>query len=156
MTWLLAVWGAFLSTLLGIRVLHSEFPRPLLSKASDGKIILSLRNGAKHAVFLHRISCSGNVLRFTPHSPSTRAAIQTAINETLHRDLQIVLEPDAKIDFDVQETPSFKIAFLAFYWSSARLSLLPKIPVVVVVTKRKLEALKRSSSDRPQADQMIA
>lgn len=155
MTLLLAIWGAFLSTLLGIRVLHSEFPRPLLSKASDDKIILSFRNGAKHAIFLHRIGCYGNVLRFVSHSPSTRAAVQTAINETLHSDLQIVLASDAKIDFDVQETRAFKLALLIFYWSSARLSLLPKIPVVVVVSKRKLEALKRSSSGEPGPEQMI-
>lgn len=145
MTLILAVWGALLSTLLGIRVLHSEFPRPLLSKAKDQRIVLSLRNGAKHSIFLHKITFYGSHLRLVPHSPSNRAAVRTALNETLHSDLQISLNSESQIDFDVTQKEDFKAALLVFYWSSARLSLLPKIPVIVMISKRKLQALERSS-----------
>lgn len=147
-TTILAFWGAFLSTLLGFRVLLSEWPRLLLSKANDD-IELSVMNEAKHSIILHKIGVLGGPLDFVPHSRTSLAAVRTAINKTEHHDLQIVLAPEEEISFTLKYKASFSLAVLFIHWSSARLTLIPKIPVFVVLPRRKIDILKRSSDSKP-------
>lgn len=147
MTFVLAFWGAVLSTLLGLRTLSTDWPRLLLRNdpEEEERLTLGVKNESKHSIVLHRIAVHPRKTLVSPNSGSSRSAIRTAMNVIGHGDLQIVIEPDIEQTFSFTEPKEARVVVLVVFWSSARLGFLPKIPLVVFLRRSKIDALRRGS-----------
>jgi hypothetical protein len=68
------------------------------------------------------------------------------MNEHLYGDQQVLLPPGAEHEFMIElpEGDSTSCLLLRVSWSSARLGLLPGIPLFVFVRRRQLEAMARA------------
>lgn len=145
MTFWLALYGAVLSTVLFIRSVSEGWPRLLLQKAGDN-IVISLKNEGKHSLVVHRISVLNGRLKIAPSSsPTTLHAVRTSLNESRYGDLQLVVLPDGNQDFRLNVNQPARLYVCWLIWNSARLRILPRLPMLFVISQNQLETLKRSS-----------
>jgi hypothetical protein len=144
-TFWIALYGAVLSTVLFIRSLSEGWPRLILQRSGDD-IVVSLKNEGKHSLIVHRLQVLGRRLKFTPSSsPSTRRSVRTALNMVNHGDLQIIVPPDGNKDFRLMDGKPAPFYICWLIWNSARLRILPRLPLFFVISKNQLETLKRSA-----------
>ncbi len=147
MTFWIALYGAVLSTLLFIRSLSEGWPRLLLMKDGDD-IVISLKNEGKHSLVVHRILVLNGRLRFIPSSPTVNHAVTTALNRVSHDYFQIVVAPQTEINFRLNVTSPARFYICWVFWNSARLRILPRLPMLFVISQNQLETLEAHSTMR--------
>lgn len=144
-TFWLSLWGAVLSTLLGLRTLTSGWPRVLLvsSPSNLDCLFLSIKNEDIHSIVVERIRTFPKGMHLNFDAPSTRAAVGSAINEARHNDRQIIVSPHKEIRFRFGENTHPKNTLLLLQWRSARIGLLPKIPLVLYISSERIRSASR-------------
>jgi hypothetical protein len=149
MTLAIALWGAILSSILAYRQLTADWPKLSLENdrtSDEGKRVkLILKNEGKHSLVLHGVKLLVGNARLTPHSKSTSSAVRTAMNEVMHGDLQLIIVPNDEYEFSLETHSDSRLLVFSVHWSSARLSLFPRIPLLVAIRRSQLNAISRTS-----------
>jgi hypothetical protein len=147
MTFAIALWGAILSSILAYRHLTADWPRITLAQDEIGsdKTLLVFKNEGKHSLIIHKVRVLVGHAEVVPHSRSTGSAVRTAMNKVMHGDLQIIIDPNEEYKFSLSAKSTSKLLLFSVHWNSARLRLLPRIPLLASIRGSQLDALRRAA-----------
>ncbi len=146
----LAAWGAALSTVLAVKELTKGYPVFQVHHENgdkDRSYRVTAINRSDCALMIHRIKPFFAKVKFSPQAETTGGAVRMAMSHVEYGEFNFAIPPQDKahLYLEFEQKPTFVIAVV--FWTSTQASFLGKLPVLFVLTKKKLRALRWGGSE---------